>query len=131
MVWSRKRVLCTDVNPPVNRVLPRIMVDGPFGSASEDFLRYETVLLVCDIYVTTVWGSSFWGCEGVEQSSEMLDFVSSVGVVGGVGEKKTSKQQQNVARNKKNGHVLCAQLAQRVKDYALSRDSPTLDRPHR
>lgn len=34
------------VTPPVNRVLPRVMVDGPFGSASEDFLKYETVLLV-------------------------------------------------------------------------------------
>jgi NADPH oxidase 2 len=31
---------------PIGRVLPRIMVDGPFGSASEDFLNYETVLLV-------------------------------------------------------------------------------------
>jgi NAD(P)H-flavin reductase len=30
----------------VNPTLPRIMVDGPFGSASEDFLKYETVLLV-------------------------------------------------------------------------------------
>jgi len=40
------RVVGTDVNPPLNRVLPRIMVDGPFGSASEDFLKYETVLLV-------------------------------------------------------------------------------------
>lgn len=30
----------------INRVLPRVMVDGPFGSASEDFLNYETVLLV-------------------------------------------------------------------------------------
>lgn len=30
----------------LNRTLPRIMVDGPFGSASEDFLNYETVLLV-------------------------------------------------------------------------------------
>jgi hypothetical protein len=40
------RVVGTDVNPRVNRVLPRIMVDGPFGSASEDFLKYETVLLV-------------------------------------------------------------------------------------
>ena len=36
----------TDTNPPLNRVLPRVMVDGPFGSASEDFLKYETVLLV-------------------------------------------------------------------------------------
>lgn len=26
--------------------LPRIMVDGPFGSASEDFAKFETVLLV-------------------------------------------------------------------------------------
>ncbi|KAK2463316.1 hypothetical protein APHAL10511_004627 [Amanita phalloides] len=30
----------------LNRTLPRVMVDGPFGSASEDFLNYETVLLV-------------------------------------------------------------------------------------
>ena len=34
------------VPPPINRVLPRVMVDGPFGSASEDYLNYETVLLV-------------------------------------------------------------------------------------
>jgi NADPH oxidase 2 len=34
------------VNPPLTRVLPRVMVDGPFGSASEDYLKYETVLLV-------------------------------------------------------------------------------------
>ncbi|EIW79665.1 NADPH oxidase B [Coniophora puteana RWD-64-598 SS2] len=39
-------VLGTNSNPPLNRVLPRVMVDGPFGSASEDFLNYETVLLV-------------------------------------------------------------------------------------
>ncbi|KIK61511.1 hypothetical protein GYMLUDRAFT_243674 [Collybiopsis luxurians FD-317 M1] len=39
-------VVGTDANPPLNRVLPRIMIDGPFGSASEDFLKYETVLLV-------------------------------------------------------------------------------------
>jgi NADPH oxidase len=32
--------------PPVNRTLPRVMVDGPFGSASEDFLNFETILLV-------------------------------------------------------------------------------------
>lgn len=36
----------TAVAPPVNRPLPRVMVDGPFGSASEDFLNYEAVLLV-------------------------------------------------------------------------------------
>jgi len=40
------KVVGTSTNPPLNRVLPRIMVDGPFGSASEDFLKYETVLLV-------------------------------------------------------------------------------------
>ena len=45
---------------------------------------------MCDTYVTTVWESSFWDCEGVEQSSERLDFVSSVGVVGG--EKKPSER---------------------------------------
>lgn len=40
------KLIGTNTNPPVNRVLPRVMVDGPFGSASEDFLNYETVLLV-------------------------------------------------------------------------------------
>ena len=40
------KVVGTASNPPINRVLPRVMVDGPFGSASEDFLNYETVLLV-------------------------------------------------------------------------------------
>jgi hypothetical protein len=27
------------VPPPLNRALPRVMVDGPFGSASEDFFK--------------------------------------------------------------------------------------------
>jgi hypothetical protein len=40
------KVVGTSANPPLNRVLPRVMVDGPFGSASEDFLKFETVLLV-------------------------------------------------------------------------------------
>jgi len=40
------KVVGTVSNPPLNRTLPRVMVDGPFGSASEDFLNYETVLLV-------------------------------------------------------------------------------------
>ncbi|KAJ8519114.1 hypothetical protein ONZ45_g3935 [Pleurotus djamor] len=40
------KVVGTNTNPPINRTLPRVMVDGPFGSASEDFLKYETVLLV-------------------------------------------------------------------------------------
>lgn len=40
------KVVGTVTNPGLNRTLPRVMVDGPFGSASEDFLNYETVLLV-------------------------------------------------------------------------------------
>jgi len=40
------KVIATKSNPPLNRTLPRVMVDGPFGSASEDYLNYETVLLV-------------------------------------------------------------------------------------
>jgi len=40
------KVVGTNINPPLNRTLPRVMVDGPFGSASEDFLNFETVLLV-------------------------------------------------------------------------------------
>lgn len=40
------KVLGTAANPPLNRVLPRVMVDGPFGSASEDYLNFETVLLI-------------------------------------------------------------------------------------
>lgn len=40
------KVVATAANPPLNRTMPRVMVDGPFGSASEDFLKYETVLLV-------------------------------------------------------------------------------------
>jgi NADPH oxidase len=40
------KVIGTDINPPLNMTLPRVMVDGPFGSASEDFSNFETVLLV-------------------------------------------------------------------------------------
>ncbi|TFK99255.1 NADPH oxidase isoform 2 [Pterulicium gracile] len=40
------KVMGTNTNPPLNRTLPRVMVDGPFGSASEDFLKFETVMLV-------------------------------------------------------------------------------------
>ncbi|GLB39986.1 putative NADPH oxidase [Lyophyllum shimeji] len=43
---SGGKVVGTVANPPLNRTLPRVMVDGPFGSASEDFFKYETVLLV-------------------------------------------------------------------------------------
>ncbi|KAJ6555076.1 NADPH oxidase [Mycena vulgaris] len=40
------KVVNTVSNPSLNRVLPRIMIDGPFGTSSEDFLNYETVMLV-------------------------------------------------------------------------------------
>lgn len=40
------KVVGVVTDPAMNRTLPRVMVDGPFGSASEDFLNYETVLLV-------------------------------------------------------------------------------------
>ncbi|GBE83507.1 NADPH oxidase [Sparassis latifolia] len=40
------KIIGAAMDAPINRVLPRVMVDGPFGSASEDFLNYETVLLV-------------------------------------------------------------------------------------
>lgn len=40
------KVVGTNINHPKVPTLPRVMVDGPFGSASEDFLKFETVLLV-------------------------------------------------------------------------------------
>jgi len=40
------KVVNTSTNPSLNRILPRIMIDGPFGTSSEDFLDYETVMLV-------------------------------------------------------------------------------------
>ncbi|KAH8913816.1 hypothetical protein BT69DRAFT_1233994, partial [Atractiella rhizophila] len=36
----------TAVTPPINKVLPRVMVDGPFGSASEDVFKFEVSVLV-------------------------------------------------------------------------------------
>ncbi|KAJ9247131.1 hypothetical protein DTO195F2_9209 [Paecilomyces variotii] len=35
-----------DIDPSIRKVLPRIYVDGPFGSASEDVFKYEVALLV-------------------------------------------------------------------------------------
>ncbi|KAF7377911.1 FAD-binding FR-type domain-containing protein [Mycena sanguinolenta] len=43
---TEAKIVNSATNPSINRVLPRIMVDGPFGTSSEDFLDYETVLLV-------------------------------------------------------------------------------------
>lgn len=36
----------SDVDPALRRVLPRVYVDGPFGSASEDVFKYEISVLV-------------------------------------------------------------------------------------
>lgn len=36
----------TSVDPALRRVLPRVYIDGPFGSASEDVFKYETAVLV-------------------------------------------------------------------------------------
>ena len=35
-----------EVGPALRRVLPRVHIDGPFGSASEDVFKYETAILV-------------------------------------------------------------------------------------
>lgn len=35
-----------DIDPAAQRILPRVYVDGPFGSASEDVFKYEVALLV-------------------------------------------------------------------------------------
>lgn len=40
------KVVGTNTNHPKVVNLPRVMIDGPFGSASEDFLKFETVLLI-------------------------------------------------------------------------------------
>ena len=40
------KIVGTNANHPRVTSLPRVMVDGPFGSASEDFLKFETVLLI-------------------------------------------------------------------------------------
>lgn len=35
-----------NVDPSIQRILPRLFIDGPFGSASEDVFKYEVALLV-------------------------------------------------------------------------------------
>ncbi|KKY27335.1 putative nadph oxidase isoform 2 [Phaeomoniella chlamydospora] len=35
----------TDVDPALKRILPRVYIDGPFGSASEDVFKYEIAVL--------------------------------------------------------------------------------------
>lgn len=35
-----------DVDPSLRKFLPRVYIDGPFGSASEDVFKYEVAVLV-------------------------------------------------------------------------------------
>src|SRR5690606_4113730 len=35
-----------EVDPALRRVLPRVYIDGPFGSASEDVFKFETAVLI-------------------------------------------------------------------------------------
>lgn len=45
------------VPPPLNRTLPRVMVDGPFGSASEDFFKVwslNNAFVDCNLTMLTV-----------------------------------------------------------------------------
>ncbi|KAI4161045.1 MAG: hypothetical protein LQ342_005208 [Letrouitia transgressa] len=35
-----------DVDPAIRKILPRVYIDGPFGSASEDVFKYEVAVLV-------------------------------------------------------------------------------------
>ncbi len=35
-----------DVDPSLRKILPRLFIDGPFGSASEDVFKYEIAVLV-------------------------------------------------------------------------------------
>ncbi|KAH0538501.1 hypothetical protein FGG08_004888 [Glutinoglossum americanum] len=35
-----------EVDPTIRRILPRVYIDGPFGSASEDVFKYEVAVLV-------------------------------------------------------------------------------------
>ena len=34
------------ISPEIYRILPRVYIDGPFGSASEDVFKYEVAVLV-------------------------------------------------------------------------------------
>ena len=40
------RVASSGLDPAIRKILPRVFVDGPFGSASEDVFKYEVAVLV-------------------------------------------------------------------------------------
>jgi NAD(P)H-flavin reductase len=43
---SKGVISSTVITPALNTILPRVMVDGPFGSASEDVFKFEVSVLV-------------------------------------------------------------------------------------
>ncbi|KAL2365410.1 hypothetical protein RJZ56_001654 [Blastomyces dermatitidis] len=46
VVGVDKQIADDDVDPKIRRILPRVYIDGPFGSASEDVFKYEIAVLV-------------------------------------------------------------------------------------
>jgi NADPH oxidase 2 len=46
VIGVHKDTRADDIDPKIRRILPRIYIDGPFGSASEDVFKYEVAMLV-------------------------------------------------------------------------------------
>jgi hypothetical protein len=46
VVGVNKNDVNDDIDPTIRRILPRVYIDGPFGSASEDVFKYEVAVLV-------------------------------------------------------------------------------------
>ena len=46
VVGVDERAASSGVDPAIRKILPRVYVDGPFGSASEDVFKYEVAVLV-------------------------------------------------------------------------------------
>ncbi|KAF3912861.1 hypothetical protein AA313_de0204806 [Arthrobotrys entomopaga] len=46
VIGVNKESAGSDVDPALRRVLPRVYIDGPFGSASEDVFKFEVAMLV-------------------------------------------------------------------------------------
>lgn len=45
VVSIEKEAKAADVDPRIRKIMPRIYIDGPFGSASEDVFNYEVAIL--------------------------------------------------------------------------------------
>ena len=46
VVGVDRHALIPNLDPSLRKVLPRVYIDGPFGSASEDVFKYEVAVLV-------------------------------------------------------------------------------------